>query len=212
MTNQKKSFTFKNTLFRRFVFSFLRLFMHFFTEIEIIHPEKIYMDGARMFAANHVSAFDAILVQLSIPRPVCFMSKAELFRQPLKAWFFNQMGSFPVKRGEFDRQSVLNAKGVLDEGLALMMFPEGTRTFGSGMLEARNGTAHLAMRNHCPIVPVSICGAENILKNGLRKTQVKIIFCEAIIPGEHENANQLTKRVMRAIAEQLPVQLRGYYA
>jgi len=212
MDKDKNGFIFKNTGFRILAMVLLKLLMGLFAEYEIKNPEKAVKNGAVMLAANHLSAFDAIIMQLVIQRPLCFMSKAELFRNPLLAWVLNQLGSFPVKRGEFDRQAMLNAKSVLGSGLALMMFPEGTRTFGKGMVEARSGTAHLAMRNNCRIVPVAISGAEKIMKNGLRKARVEITFCEPIQPGADENAGQLTIRLMRAIAAHLPANLRGFYA
>ena len=84
-------------------------------------------------------------MQLVIGRPLCFMSKAELFKIPLFAWGLNRLGSFPVKRGEFDRQSILNASSVLESGLALMMFPEGTRTYGKG--HGRGAQRHGAFRH-----------------------------------------------------------------
>jgi 1-acyl-sn-glycerol-3-phosphate acyltransferase len=211
MKNNKNTFQFHNSLFRRFVVGFLRVFMRVFVKIEVIHPERIPAEGAVMFATNHVSGIDAILMQIAIPRPLCFMSKAELFRNPVVAWFFNQIGSFPVKRGEFDRQSILNAKGVLDEGLALMMFPEGTRTFGKGMVEARSGTAHMAMRNHCAVIPAGLIGAEDMFKHGLKRAYIQIRFGEKIEPGDQEPAGQLTMRIMKEIAALLPPELRGFY-
>lgn len=211
MKNNKNAFHFRNTLFRRFVVGFLRIFMRLFVDIEVIHAERIPMDGAVMFAANHVTALDAVLMQLAIPRPLCFMSKAELFRNPIVAWFFNQIGSFPVKRGEFDRQSILNAKGVLDDGLGLMMFPEGTRTFGNGMVEARSGTAHMAMRNHCAVVPAGLSGAEELFKHGLKRAHIQVRIGEKIEPGEKETAGQLTIRIMKDVAVLVPPELRGFY-
>ncbi|MDK2982166.1 MAG: 1-acyl-sn-glycerol-3-phosphate acyltransferase [Chloroflexota bacterium] len=212
MKKDKNAFRFRNTSFRRFVVGFLRLFTHLFADIEVIHPERMQLEGAVMFAANHVVGYDAILMQLAIPRPLCFMSKAELFRNPLMAWFFNQIGSFPVKRGEFDRQSILNAKGVLDDGLALMMFPEGTRTFGNGMVEARSGTAHMAMRNHCAVIPAGLIGAEELFKHGFKRAKIQVRFGEKIEPGDQETAGQLTVRIMQGIAAELPPHLRGFYA
>ena len=186
--------------------------MRLFVKIEVIHPEHMQLEGAVMFAANHVSSLDAVLMQLAIPRPLCYMSKAELFHNPIVAWFFNQIGSFPVKRGEFDRQSILNAKGVLEDGLALMMFPEGTRTYGKGMLEARSGTAHMAMRNHCAVIPAGLSGAEDMFKHGLKRAHIQIRFGEKIEPGDQETAGQFTVRIMKGIAAELPPELRGFYA
>ncbi len=205
-------FEFRNTKFRKFAVIVVKRLMMLIVELDVRNPENIPVTGAVMFAANHLSALDAVIMQMAIQRPLCFMSKAELFRIPLVAWVLTRLGSFPVRRGEFDRQSILNARHVLDSGLALMMFPEGTRTYGQGMLEARSGAAYLAMRSGCPIVPVAISGNENLFKRGLRKTRVTITFCQPILPAQNETAGQLTARLMRAIALRLPELLRGYYA
>lgn len=212
MDNRKGMFIFKNSGFRKAIVGVIRFGIRLLADLHIYHSENMINDGAVMFAANHLSFFDAVVLQSVIKRPLCFMGKAELFENPLVAWFFNQLGAFPVKRGEFDRQSILNARGVLDAGLAMMMFPEGTRTYGKGMVEARNGTAYIAMRNRCPIVPVAISGSEKILKSGLRRATVEITFCEPIAAAEKETAGEFTSRMMRSIASRLPEKLRGFYA
>ena len=212
MKTIKDNFQFEDNGFRRLILQFLKIIIKRIAIIDVIHPEWIVPNGAIVVAANHISAIDAILLQVVIPRTLCFMSKAELFQNPLSAWFFNKIGSFPVKRGEFDRRSLLNAKKVLDSGLALMMFPEGTRTFGQGMTEARSGSAHLAMRNDSAILPVAISGAENILKHCLKKANVTVEFGPLIRPGENETAQALTVRLMRAIAVMLPEGYRGVYS
>jgi 1-acyl-sn-glycerol-3-phosphate acyltransferase len=212
MKTIKKPMKFHDSAFRRFIAAALRLFIRTVACVEVCNPERIPPEGAFMFAVNHLSSYDAIVMQLVIQRMCCFMSKAELFSNPIAAWVLNRLGSFAVKRGEFDRQSMVNAKTVLEDGLVLMMFPEGTRTYGNGMIEARTGTAHLAMRNNCSILPVGMSGAEDILKHGLKKARVQINFGEMIVPGEHETAKQLTERMMRAIAALVPDKYRGFYA
>lgn len=212
MDNNQGMFKFKNSAFRKTIVGFIRFIMRLLADLRVHHTENMIAEGAVMFAANHLSFFDAVVLQSVIKRPLCFMGKAELFEYPLVAWFFNQLGAFPVKRGEFDRQSILNARGVLNAGLAMMMFPEGTRTYGKGMVEARSGTAYIAMRNHCRIVPVAISGSEKIMKSGLCRTIVEITFCEPIEAGGKETAGELTERTMRSIAGRLPEKLRGYYA
>jgi hypothetical protein len=104
MKNQKITYEFKNSGFRKFVLHLLRFYMGLIVDLELENADRIEEKGAVMFAANHVSNYDGILMQLAIERPLCFMSKAELFRNPVFAWVLNRIGSFPVRRGEFDRQ------------------------------------------------------------------------------------------------------------
>ena len=212
MNNSKNTYIFKENLFRDFILVVVKFLLKLFIKIEIINPGNIQIDGPVIFAANHISGFDALVMQAAIPRPICFMGKAELYKNPLVGWILTQLGSFPVKRGEFDRQSILNARSVLDSGYAMMMFPEGTRTYGQGMIEARTGTAHMAMRFKSVVIPAALTGAEKIFKNGLKKANVSVEFGQPIIPGDRENAGQLTERIMQMIAQKLPEQYQGFYA
>lgn len=212
MKNKNETFTFKDSRFRRILMRTFRFLFQIFTRIEIYYKEHDHQGEALIYAANHVSGYDGIILQLVLEKPICFMSKAELFKNPAMKWVLNKLGSFPVRRGEFDRQAILNAQEVLREGYSLLMFPEGTRTFGKGMIAARSGTAHLAMRNQCAIQPLAIAGAEKILKNGWRRSNVRVSFCEPIRPGENETAQEITTRMMLAIAAQLPESLRGVYS
>jgi len=210
--NKPQTYKFQDSRFRRNLFKLLRSAVNLFAEIEIHHPERALTEGAVMYAANHISAYDGVIMQIYIPRILRFMSKAELFRNPLMRYVLNKVGSFPVKRGEFDRQAIMNVRAVLEGGMALLMFPEGTRTYGKGMVQAKTGTAHFALKNNCPIIPVAIYGAEQILKHGIKKSKVDLVFCQPIEPGKRETAGELTARIMQSIAEELPPHMRGVYA
>lgn len=107
--------------------------------------------------------------------------------------FLYQFGAFPVQRGVFDRRALQQARRILNAGHILGMFPEGTRTYGNGMVSAKSGTAYLAIQGKCPVIPVAIDGAQNILENIFKKTQVKINICTQIFPIEETNPQSLTK-------------------
>jgi len=68
------------------------------------------------------------------------------------------------------------------------MFPEGTRTYGKGMVSAKSGTTYLAIQGKCPVIPVAIDGAQNILENIFKKTQVKINICTPISSLRNQSA------------------------
>ena len=150
--------------------------------LQIIGVEKIPRFGKVIIASNHLSAFDGLILQLIIPRPLFFMGKVEVFKNPFSAWFMRQLGVFPVRRGVFDRDAIINACKVLDSGLALVMFPEGTRTYGKGLVPAKNGVSHIAVKTNSPILPVTIIGAEMILKHFFRRVLVRVIIHNPINP------------------------------
>ena len=149
MSNISGQFIFRDSGFRKLAFGFLRTSMGLVAEFQIHHPENMVDNGAVIFAANHLSSFDAIILQLVIQRPLCFMSKAELFAFPPFAWGLNRLGSFPVKRGEFDRQSMLNASGGTGGGAGFDDVPGGYAHLWKGY--GRSAQRHRAFCHAQPL-------------------------------------------------------------
>ena len=90
------------------------------------------------------------------------MGKAELFKHPALDWLLRQLGGFPVNRGAHDEWAMQHARGVLEHGQVLGIFPEGRRNRGSGLQQAKTGAARLAIEAGCQIVPVALQGTEII--------------------------------------------------
>jgi glycerol-3-phosphate dehydrogenase (NAD(P)+) len=60
--------------------------------------------GGVILAANHRSFLDPFVIGCCLPRPIYFVAKQELFKNPIVGWFLNCMGAFPVRRGESDEE------------------------------------------------------------------------------------------------------------
>lgn len=139
------------------------------------------------------------------------MGKEENFRNPFLRFFMYQIGAFPVKRGTYDRGALDQAMRILKNGQMLGMFPEGTRTYGKGMVEAKGGTAILAIKMNCPIIPVALDGAQNILKRIFKRADVYLKICPQVMPEENLPPFELTQKYMKIMAQNLPPSLRGIY-
>ena len=165
-----------------------------------------------VLAANHVTNFDVIPMQLSIPRPIFFMGKASLFKIPIFETALRDLGAFPVYRGEKDEWALRHAARVLENGQVLGMFPEGTRSKGRGLSVAKTGSARLALDANCPIVPMAVIGTDGFFKRFPHRTQVTIKLLPPILPKPGETPLSLMDRVMFALAKELPEDMRGVYA
>ena len=71
--------------------------------------EHARVKGGLIVASNHRSFLDPFVIGCCLPRPIYFVAKRELFKNPLIGWFLNCMGAFPVRRGESDDPNVLEA-------------------------------------------------------------------------------------------------------
>lgn len=117
---------------------------------------NIPTDGGVIICGNHFHAFDPMIVGVTMPRPVRYMAKQELFTNPLFGWVIRGMGAFPVKRGAPDRAALKQSIEVLESGGAFGIFPEGTRNKTGKLRKAEPGTAYLALKSGATVVPVGV--------------------------------------------------------
>lgn len=120
------------------------------------NDHNVPVEGRYIFAANHISAADPIMVGIGQKRCIRFMAKEELFKNKFMNWLFTKIGAFPVRRGKGDWDSINNAKAMIDDGDAIGIFIEGTRSKTGELLRPRSGAVMLAHQMECMIVPVSV--------------------------------------------------------
>lgn len=150
------------------------LFWLQFTVIGRCRPEgaeNIPAEGGVLIAPNHISAFDPPLTGAMMKRPLNFMAKQELFDTPVLGFLIKRTNAFPVKRGKQDMSAMRNAFSLLENGNALLMFPEGTRSKDGKLSKARAGVGMVACHAQVPVIPVKIENANNFFK--LKKIRIK---------------------------------------
>src|SRR5512141_244343 len=126
----QKKYYFADTPQRRAMIAVIRSLFKLVMKMEVVGLENFPREGPVILAANHVTNFDVFPMQFALPRPIFFMGKAELFRNPVMVGLLRKLSGFPVKRGEKDRWAMRQAAKVLNQGLLLGMFPEGKRSKG----------------------------------------------------------------------------------
>jgi 1-acyl-sn-glycerol-3-phosphate acyltransferase len=154
---------------QRLWYKFVRLVMriYFATQggFKAVGVENIPETGGIIIAPVHLSYLDPPAAAVGMKRHLIFMAKEELFRGPLGK-IIEWVGSFPVRRGESDTEAIRKAISILEEGKALLIFPEGTRGDGETLLPINRGVTMLAKRTNAWVVPVGIIGTHIVMPKG----------------------------------------------
>jgi 1-acyl-sn-glycerol-3-phosphate acyltransferase len=151
--------------------------------LESVGTERVPMRGAVLLASNHQSLLDPPLIGAVLPRELDYLAKAELFRVPLLGALIGRLNAHPVEREGADAAALRLALRLLQEGRALLVFPEGTRGDGGGLNPARPGTGMLAALSEAPVVPVYVAGSADALPRGRgfpRRARVTVRFGPAL--------------------------------
>ena len=132
--------------------------------------EHVPSSGPAVIAANHQSFCDSLFLPLAIRRRVTFLAKAEYFDAKRTAWFFRAAGQIPIQRegGDASARALATARGLLQEGHLIALYPEGTRSTDDKVHRGRTGVARLALECGVPVIPVGISGTDRIQPRGSR--------------------------------------------
>ena len=126
--------------------------------------ENIPADGGLVIASNHTSYLDPVLLgSANTIRRVYFMAKEELFKVPLFGRLILSLGAMPIRRGGVDRNIFRTFGDMLKvQKLALVVFPEGTRSRDGKLGPARRGVGALCLAAGVPVVPAHIRGSFDV--------------------------------------------------
>jgi 1-acyl-sn-glycerol-3-phosphate acyltransferase len=138
----------------------------------IYGSEKVPMKGPLVVVCNHASDFDAPMLSNCVRRPVAYMSKEELFTVPVLSTLVKWYGAYPVKRGKADLAAIRGAQQASENGWAVGLFLEGTRTADGLIHHPKLGAAMIAKKLQAPILPVCLWGTHKILGRGQKRTRL----------------------------------------
>jgi len=139
--------------------------------VHVEGAENLPQTGPLIVAPNHMSNADPPLVAgwlaPALGRRPRFLAKEQIFVGPLGT-FLRWQGAVKVKAGGSDADAYRVCRKLLEQGEALIIFPEGTRSHDGQLGKAMPGAALLAARTGVPVLPVGISGTDRFLGRGAR--------------------------------------------
>jgi 1-acyl-sn-glycerol-3-phosphate acyltransferase len=133
-----------------------------------IGQENLPAEGGIILAPNHISHFDPMVVAHFVygagrwPR---FLGKASLWKLPVLGAFLRKVQQIPVERGSVEAVRSLDVLvDALDQGGAVIIYPEGTTTKEPDLwpMRGKTGAARLALVTGAPVIPIANWGAERV--------------------------------------------------
>jgi 1-acyl-sn-glycerol-3-phosphate acyltransferase len=148
-------------------------------DLKVYGSHRVPTDGGVLLVSNHQSYLDPVLLGVRLPRTLSYMAKASLFKFAPAAWFIRSLGAFPVRQGEGDIRALKEAIERAQEGHALMIFPEGSRSADEKLQPIEPGIALVIRKSKVPVVPAVIDGAIDAWPRGhkwFRSRPIRILY------------------------------------
>lgn len=134
--------------------------------VTAVGAENVDPNVAYVICPNHVSYMDTPVLLSYVPSNFRFLARKELFQIPFLGGHLKRAGNISVPledpRGSL---KVLSHAGhaMKQNGLSLLIFPEGGRSVSGELEPFKDGAAYLAIKGEVPILPVAIIGIKDVL-------------------------------------------------
>jgi acyl-[acyl-carrier-protein]-phospholipid O-acyltransferase/long-chain-fatty-acid--[acyl-carrier-protein] ligase len=109
-------------------------------------------EGGFLLLPNHLTWVDALILQISCPRPIRFVIYEDFYRDRRFAPLLRLVGALPVSERR-SKDSLKAAVELIQQGEVVCIFPEGELSRTGSLLRLKRGYELIARQAKCPVVP-----------------------------------------------------------
>lgn len=173
-------------------------------KLEIRVPDEVKQGGPFVYIANHQNSYDIFTLSRAMPQSTVSVGKKSLKWIP----FFGQMywlaGNILI-----DRKNKGRAHGTIEQAasairerkLSILLFPEGTRSYGRGLLPFKTGAFRTAMQAGVDVVPICVSNLHGRIK--LNRWDNGTVIIEMLNPVKISDYSSDSIRALTAHCHQL---------
>ena len=148
---------------------------------------------------KHQSTYETFLMPAIMPHPLAYVFKKELLYVPFFGWSIGSLDMIHIDRSQRAKafaKVVEQGKALLDRGVWVIMFPEGTRIPRGQRGSYKSGGTRLAIATGAPVIPVAVTSAKCWPRRAFIKTPgVVDVSIGKPIPSVGREADELMREV-----------------
>ncbi|MEO1236127.1 MAG: lysophospholipid acyltransferase family protein [Planctomycetota bacterium] len=130
-------------------------------------------EGPVLFAANHQSFFDPMVIGAGASKRHFFaLGRSTLYDHWFLGTLADATNSIPVEQGSGDVKAMKKCIEVLKDRQALLIFPEGARSYDGRIQPFETGTMLIIKRAKPQVVPVALDGVGDAWKRGEKRPRL----------------------------------------
>jgi 1-acyl-sn-glycerol-3-phosphate acyltransferase len=186
------------------------IYMNPIWKVSVKGRKKINRKQEYVIVSNHQSILD-IVVFNKVRHRLRWVSKIEVFKVPVLGWSMRMTKYIGLERGNKHSVAKMMDQCVesLNEGVSVVIFPEGTRSLNGSIGKFKTGAFQLAIKTNRPILPVVLDGTGDILpKKGYifrDRQNVRIRVLDPIFPNDFgtDSPEELAEKIQVIMSESL---------
>ncbi|MBR6976221.1 MAG: 1-acyl-sn-glycerol-3-phosphate acyltransferase [Ottowia sp.] len=124
--------------------------------------EHLPAEGPAVLLCKHQSAWETFALPALLPRPLAYVFKRELLRIPFFGWALGSLDMIHIDRSKPKaamREVLKEGQRLLEQGVLVTLFPEGTRVARGQRGTYLHSGAQLAQRCGAPVIPIAVTSA-----------------------------------------------------
>ncbi len=196
----------------------IRPVMRGWLRLQVEDEHHVPADGPVLIASTHCSHADSMALGAGLRRPVFFLGDERLANWPVLGRWLPRMGMVRVKRGQGDTDALAAVRHLLEEGHAVVVYPEGSRSRDGRVHLLRSGVSRVAAAAQVPVVPAAVAGSYDVWPTNARPRltggKVTIRFGPAMDPPRQQPASRrhFNHALQRALADLAGVEMDDTFA
>ena len=181
-----------------------------FVRVRVVGRENIDKKTSYIFVANHQGAFDIWSIYGYLNHNFKWLMKKSLENIFMVGKACKRSGHIFVDDSNIAsiKQTISEAEDTLKEGMSLVIFPEGSRSWDGKMIPFKRGAFLLASEFNLPVVPITIDGSFKAMPRftyNVTPCRITLTIHKPIYPGERGfNTKKLMAQCREEIESSLP--------